>query len=852
MRLLKYELYKIVTKKLFWGMLLTALAVNVLALWFLNRPSQTQLSNEEVKEVFDTLRVLPLGQKLSWLQDEIELMDALQNKETYYMYREWLADTPEVSTGGGGRVIRSAGVVSLSLDGDYEDTDNEDIEDGVYEEDEYYDPWDEWHNNWMIEYAAELEVQYTAAREKFGDRMDADLSWWESQARRTFFNAIISDLITNTYSAYLDRIDDEADMLLGSAIFGGDPDSFTSRNISRTQQDFAGMRGTEIRYDVYLGVNTLFNSPSADIVMLLLLIILCILLITDEKDKRLFLIVKSTPKGHIHTIAAKLGALAISVTFVSILVFFSSVLFAEYTYGLGDITRSIQSVPLFFGSTLQVSVAGFMAVYLAVKTIALICIGMAVMLIAIYAKHSIILILVTVVIAAVNVALSAIPLISGLNILRFLNLYSLIRPQRVFGDYFNLNIFGNPVRVAPVYIIFGLIMLAAFAVAICISYLKKHALESNLDLFKFKKWKLPAKVHTSYKFYEFKKLVFTNKALLIIIAFIAIQAYNVTQTREPYLGWGHAYQREYLLSLQGPLTQEKHDALTAERQKLDHANAEIDRVNQMQWRGEIEWFEVWEILQPHYDVVNNMWGFYEIIERWEYVRETKHAQFVYEAGYVRLFGMENSNAGMMAGIWLIGVMILVLSGVFPMEYKTGMYKILNASPCGHADTVRLKLLLSGGTVLVAFIVAMLPDFIFIGRYFGFGGLMAPLASIPPAYHLTGEFPAFMMGMPILFYIALMMLIRLIFFAGIALMILAISLKVRHSVYAMIVSGMALLFPLLMYRFGLELFAPVSMLNLITANGLIITPSAFKATQVFVFTLISAFSGWYVIKRFGKT
>jgi hypothetical protein len=56
----------------------------------------------------------------------------------------------------------------------------------------------------------------------------------------------------------------------------------------------------------------------------------------------------------------------------------------------------------------------------------------------------------------------------------------------------------------------------------------------------------------------------------------------------------------------------------------------------------------------------------------------------------------------------------------------------------------------------------------------------------------------------------------------------------------------------MYRFGLELFAPVSMLNLITANGLIITPSAFKATQVFVFTLISAFSGWYVIKRFGKT
>jgi hypothetical protein len=807
MRLLKYEIYKIITKKLFWGMLIAALTVNVLALWFLNRPSHEELTNAEVKEVFDTLRTLPIRDKLIWLNDELALIDAHQNKEWLYTYRGMLS--AETSRRGGFS-----------------------------------------HDDWMREYIEELQAKYDEDRERFGERMDRDLTWEMVNARRVFFNSIISDLTINTYSAYLDRIDSEANLLLGSAVFGADPDSFSSRNISATQKAFEALRGTEIRYDVHVGIRALFNSPSADIIILLLIVTICIILITDEKDKRLFLIVRSTPKGHIHTIIAKLGALAAGVTFVSILVFFSGVLFAEFTYGLGDVTRSVQSVPMFFGSTVQTSVAGFMALDLALKTFALICIGMMVMLIAIHAKHSIILMLVTLAAAALNVALSAIPMISGFNILRFLNLYSLMRPHKIFGDYFNLDIFGSPVRLTPVFIVFAVIAFMVLIIAVCISYLKKHALESNLDLFKFKKLKLPARVHTGYKFYEFKKLAFTNKAVLILIAFMIIQGYDVYNQREPFFGWGHNYQREYLLSLQGPLTQEKHEALIAEKRKLDNAHAELESLHQQQMRGELTWFEYWEIARTHNETINNMWGFDEIFERFMYVRETKHAQFVYDTGYARLFGMSNPNAGLIPGMWLIAIMILCLSGVFPMEYKTGMYKILNASPRGHADTVRLKLLLSGGTMFIAFIIASVPDLIYTGRYFGFGGIGAPVSSIPPAEF--GEIPALLGGLPIWLFITFVLLLRLIIFAGIALMILAISLKIRHNAYAILVNAGVLLFPLFMYRFGLNLFNPVSTLELITTNGLIVSPSGFKALQVLVFAGICTVSGWYIIRRFGKT
>jgi len=858
MRLFKYELYKIITKKLFWGMLVAALSVNVLALWFLNRPSHDGLSNAEVKEVFDTLRTLPIREKLVWLQNEIELLDMHLIKQELYWRRTDLARETSDSAGrpgGGGRRSGGGGVIIIT-DGakGSEDLDEqvpeeyEDDEEGEDSADDNFGSWD--YVGWLREEIERLEVLYDDAREKFGERFDEELSWQEIYARRSFYNSIINDLTVNTYSAYLNAIDEEARIRLGSAIFGGDPDSFSSRNIRATQEAFESLRGTEIRYDVYNGVAALYNSPSADIIILFLLVTICIILITDEKDKRLFLIVKSTPKGHIHTIIAKLGALAVSVTFVSILVFLSGVIFAEYTFGLGDVTRSVQSVPIFFGNTVQTSVAGFMVLELFLKSFALICIGMAVMLIAIHAKHSIILMLVTIAVAAVNVALSAIPVISGFNIPRFLNLYSLIRPYRIIGDYFNLNFFGNPVRLTLVFIIFGVLVFLAFAIAVCISYLKKQTLESNLDLFKFKKLQLPAKVHTGYKFYEFKKLAFTNKAVLILVIFTIIQGYNVYDQRQPFLGWEHNYQKEYLLSLQGPLTQEKHELLISERQKLDHANAEIERVHQLEMRGEISWREGWEILRPHYDTINSMWGFDEIFERFVYVRETKHAQFVYDAGYARLFGMNNPNTGLTGGMWLIAIMILCLSGVFPMEYKTGMYKILNASPRGHADTVRLKLLFSGLTMLAAFMIAFIPDLIYTGRYFGFGVMGAGISSIPPAEF--GAVPAFMGGMPIWLFLTFILLLRLIFFAGIAMIILAISLRIKHNVYAILISAGILLFPLLMYRFGLNLFNPVSTLELIITNGLIVAPSPLKALKVIVFTGISAFSGWYVIRKFGKT
>jgi hypothetical protein len=204
--------------------------------------------------------------------------------------------------------------------------------------------------------------------------------------------------------------------------------------------------------------------------------------------------------------------------------------------------------------------------------------------------------------------------------------------------------------------------------------------------------------------------------------------------------------------------------------------------------------------------------------------------------------MKNSDSGLTSGMWLIAVLILCLCGMFSMEYKTGMYKILNATVHGHSATVKLKLLFSILLTGIAFISASLPELIYTGRFFGYEGISLPLASIP-------DFPN--VSFPIWSYIVLMLFLRFVVFTGIVMIIHAISLKVKNNAYSALISTGILLLPLFLYLFGFNLLNAVSLLSLITVNGIIVSPSFGKAVQTVVFITVSVMCVNYIIRKFGK-
>ncbi|MCL2278444.1 MAG: hypothetical protein FWC20_03435 [Oscillospiraceae bacterium] len=780
MILFKYELYKVITKKVFWGILGAALAVNMLALWWLNPPPEG-LSHAQVREVYDTIRPMNMEDKITFLSE-------------------------------------------------------------------------------LIDQSEEHEFQDEAV-------------WLESYAYSQLATAILYELTVNTHTAYLDRIDEAVNRLLGTAIFGSDPNTFPARNISRTQRDFYGQRETQIRFDVNEGLFVLLESPSTDIIIVLLMLTICTALITDEKDRRLFLLIKATPNGQTHTITAKLGAMAVCIVGVSTLTFLSGIIFAEVTFGLGDVTRSVQSVPLFIGSTLRMSVAEFLGLNFLAKTAGMLCIGAAVMLIAIYAKHSVILMAATAAIALLSVLMGTIPIVSTWNILRFLNMFTLLRPHRVFGDYFNLNIFGYPVNTVPVFVLFGSTLLIGLVLAVCISFIKKRGLESDAEFISkitsritfrraknlkasessndenFEPVSVPKNVR-SWKYFELKKLAFTNKALLFLTALIIIQGFAIYAQAQPRLGFQHHSARNMLRTLHGPLTDEKEAFILSEKARYDRFRAELNRLSETMYddEGNIDML-IYQDMWYYESQINSMQGFLAVYERYRHILLNPQAEFLYDSGYVRLFGMRGAYAGLESGILLIIVLILSLGGLFSMEYKTGMYKVLGSTLHGHTDTVKMKLFLSSIFTIASFIFTSLPELIYIGRFFGYPGLGFSLSSILPTN--IGGFPAFMSGLPIWTYLVFMLLMRLSVFMGVAVIILAISMKTRNTAYAVLLSSGILVLPLLLHLFGFEFLNALSLLNLITVNPLIVTPSVIGAIQITIFALISIMCRRYIFKNFGR-
>lgn len=751
MRLFKYELYKIITKKLFWGFLVIAIIINALALWWLNPPPDG-LTHVEVKNVFDTLRTLSLSDKLEFLDE------------------------------------------------------------------------------------------FASSQEELGTRYHEDF-WIRQNSRNHVVDSIRYELTINTYSKFLERINYDSDTFLSSSVFGNDLDSFSVRNIIKTQEDFEKMSDIDIRYDVNDGLAVLFDSPSTDIIIILLILIITLALITDEKDKKLFLLVKSTPNGHFFTIIAKLSAMAVCVVGVSTIVLLSGIVFAEVTYGLGDVTRSIQSVPFLMNSTLQVSVIEFMFLHFFTKTAGFLCIGMIIMLIAIYAKHSVILILSTALFAVVNILLGIIPVLSDWSFLRFFNFFTLIRPHHVYGGYFNLNIFDNPVNLTPLFMIFGVFIFAVVFTLVCLSYVKKRGIESDLNLFKIKRFRIFSSItHTSWKYFEFKKLAFTNKSIFIIAVFVLIQGYSIFNAQEPYLSNEHHYIKTTLIELQGSLTNKKETLILAQKEVYDKAVAEIEKIDSQVKNGEIDLVNAFELRTPHQEVVDSMNGFLYIYERYEYVRDNENAQFLYDAGYARLFGITDTEAGLNSGMILIFIMILCLCSVFSIEYKTGMYKVLNSTPFGIINTIRAKLLLSAVITFVCYIVAFLPDIIYIGRFFGYGGVNLPISSVYPISNIN---------IPIWEYMIVLYLFRFAVFIGIMMIILALSLKIRNNAYTALCAAGILLLPLFIHSFDINLFDWVSLLYLITANGIITSFDLAKSFQIIVFITISAMCARFIYKKFGK-
>lgn len=797
MRLFRYELLKLWGRRFFLGALLVLSAVNLFLFWYGGRPASGTAPASAYLKLHRQIAGMTEGQKAAYLNGEYEKLTAYS-------------------------ILNRLDLMRAQKQNDYtKDTAAQLKKDN----------------------AALLQTYAASYRKgvslRYASTLDAELQFISDQ------RAQLQEL--ESYPQYLAGIRRRADLLSGISVFSSSTvnGGFSGRNIRKTARDFEPMQAVKLRFDVSKGFSSATGFAVTDVVAPLLMFIVAALLIFDEKERGLFALVRPTASGRAATILAKTGVLAVTMGAVTLLLFGGNLFFAAGTMSLGDLSRPLQSAAGFMGGTLRVSVLGYLLIFLAAKFAAYFTVALLIVLVSIYARHPAAAYLACALLLAAEAALYLlIPATSALNTLKYVNLVGFAETNGLFGQYLNLDLLGQPVNLIPViFTALGAALSLLFA-AVVAGFCKKKSMGAGSPPFAalWGKARLPHRRYTGGVLrQEGYKLLVVNRAALLILLFFAFQWYGA-RGQTYYLTPDELYYQNYMQSLAGPVTAQKELFLKQEQEKFDKAGRAEARINDLAAAGKLTQNQAQTLSEPYSEILAPSQAFEKVTERYLYLKAHPGTRFVYDTGYGILFGgAENGDDG--AALRLIVMAILCFSAVFSMEYKCGAVRLVAATPLGREYTVRCKITVCLLAFLPVFAATYAPGLWLLWKTFGFPGLSAPAASLP----LFAGWPYFV---SVAGAVGLLFLLRAFACVLLILAVLAVSLRARGAVYAMLILSAALAAPAALSLMGIGWAYSVSVLPILTGSPVLLANRG-MITAVLGFalpTLVGAGCGACLLKK----
>lgn len=542
------------------------------------------------------------------------------------------------------------------------------------------------------------------------------------------------------YDSYLEEIKDVASRQGSVSIFRNSEDTFSSRNIIKTADDMAKMSDVKIKSD-NSAVNLFFDFGYAvEIIILIISVVSVYIIFFKEKEDGLYSLIKTMPNGNTNTYFGKICVL-FGVSFFVQLLFSVLSLFVIMKFGgFGDLGRSVQSVSAFMSCGIKCSVFEMMLLIFILRVVGTFLVSLVFSVIALKVKNPVLFIFVNLCIIGLSILCTFIPYQSALSFFKYVNLVCIFAPVRYISSYKNLDIFGYPVNLV---LIMAVVIFAAVVLltVIGMTTFKKKELVSKKIKFKLPKIRFNSMNSCKSVFlFEMYKTGFTNKAVLILLIFAVVLSVKVAST-EYYRSPEDYYYSNYIEILQGELTQEKIDYIEKEKQKIEESERAAEVLNNQYDSGEINYIDYQNGLKENEFSENRKSAFARILNQYEYIKENPNAHFVYEAGFKKLFNIGEANKyfGLVNFISMILLIVICSAFTVPLEYKSGMARILNCTVKGTKITRRNKRL---SAVLYAFmfsLVSCLGNLLVIYKNYGVNNISSPLCSIQEL-HMFANIP----------------------------------------------------------------------------------------------------------------
>lgn len=566
------------------------------------------------------------------------------------------------------------------------------------------------------------------------------------QTEYAFISRIKKELDTvSSYGSYLENIRKKAGELSQISIFKTESgDSFSEKSIRAQAAAYEALGNIRIDYLPEIGVMSALEFRLSDVLLIVFVLLMASVLLREEKDSGMLALNFSLPGGRAKTAVAKLGAVCVSLTVIVCALYCMNLVYYNSIYGLGSLTRSVQSLPSLIQCTWPLSVGEYILVFLAAKWLSAVIVGAWLMLCtylaaSIYAGWGIGLAF----IGANYLIRVSISGIGHFNLFRYLNIFSFMNTNEVLGTYIQLYFFGNPLPILWVECAGGLGFMILFGAAFVWVFHRGRAVYANRPQRVFK-WSAGRSSRRSdrrsadrrrrhqknEKFtdrlagHELYKLLIMNGSLFIFGAFVLFLIFQ--STRGPYFisVEGQIY-KDYMLRYGGRLTEDTVALINEDNQEfaplyeLDDALA-LGILTPEQHRSAMEAYKVLDIKKG---------VFHQIIgEKPAYIKSHPKAWLVYDSGYNKLFDLSHTQ-----DIYEMMILFLVLifgfGSLFSVEHMTGMENVLAVTPLGPEILAAVKLRVGFGFGAAMAVLSLVPRYISVGISYGFPQLLAPAQSL---------------------------------------------------------------------------------------------------------------------------
>ncbi len=628
------------------------------------------------------------------------------------------------------------------------------------------------------------------------DELKSDEVSLEWRNKITFYRDQLEQAQTiENYSTYLEDIGRNAETMTSVSIFA-DKGSYTYRNAVLTPKAYEAVREVVPVFSPSEGLLLALENKVTDIVFIFVLVSAVMVLIGKEREVCIISLIKPLKKGRCTLCCAKISVLFITAVLTYAVLLVGTLVIGEAKFGLGELSRPVQSIEGFIGCNLPISVFQLLLMVFVIKVLT--AFAVTIIFQCLCTKFSVTASLVSLAVAAAAeiVMYALIDFTSAAAPLAAINLAAFTDSANLFSAYSCINVFGYPINYLTAAIVsLGVVIAAAIFTAvymfgkISISASGKFRMPSLFSRF------IP-RTPFSYSLY---KVLIMHKGILIIMIALAVHLYSAVTYNVAY-DVDDVFYKSYCDTLSEMDNNEAEEFISVEEDRFNTLLSSLSS-------PELKTSDVVQIGRE----LSAKTGFEQAKIQYEYITRlsSENKAMFYLSGWNELFGVNGYKSDMQLALIVISALCLVILPCVSCDKKFRLGFLINSTRLGKGTYYKHNFIIAALIAAALSCVVNLSHFCAVLSAYGSDGIHYSIRCLS-LYEGCAD-------IPIWGYLLILLVTRVIISALFSCLLVWISSIANGISNAILLGFVIFVLPVLIYLAGYDfvlcLCVPLSVNNL---------------------------------------